>query len=57
RIIDAIRETWDSDNEEIPKYAARTMGPKEAFDLLKKEKHEWVWTPDEWYRERGLLKG
>jgi glucose-6-phosphate 1-dehydrogenase len=24
---------------------------------LKKEKHEWVWTPDEWYRERGLLKG
>ena len=33
------------------------METKEASALLKKENHEWVWTPDEWYRERGLLKG
>ena len=52
-LIDVIREAWDKETSELPTYAARTMGPKAAFDLLEKNGHEWAWQPDLWYRERG----
>jgi len=32
------------------------MGPKAAFDLLAKDGFTWDWQPDNWYRERGILK-
>lgn len=35
-LIDVIREAWDKETSELPTYAARTMGPKAAFDLLEK---------------------
>ena len=31
------------------------MGPEAAFKLLEKDGFEWIWQPDEWYRERGKL--
>ncbi|MGX7030369.1 glucose-6-phosphate dehydrogenase [Vagococcus zengguangii] len=55
RIVDVIRQAWDNDSQPIPTYPAGTMGPAEAFDLLAKDQHEWVYKPDEWYREHGLL--
>lgn len=55
RIVDVIRQAWDQDSSDVPQYPARTMGPKEAYDLLAKDGFEWIWTPDEWYRERNLL--
>lgn len=56
RIIDVIRQAWDKQTPEFPNYAAGTMGPKAAYDLLEKDGFEWIWRPDEWYRERNLLK-
>lgn len=55
KLVDSIREAWDMDTKPIPKYAAGTMGPQEAFDLLKHDGREWFWQPDKWYREHGLL--
>lgn len=55
-IVDRIREVWDQEEPDFPNYAAGTMGPQAAFDLLAKDGFEWNWHPDEWYRERGLLK-
>jgi len=55
RIVDVIRQTWDQDTTELPQYPARSMGPKEAYDLLEKDGFEWIWQPDQWYREKGLL--
>ncbi|MEO1773036.1 glucose-6-phosphate dehydrogenase [Candidatus Enterococcus ferrettii] len=54
-IVDRIRQTWDQSTPEFPNYAAGTMGPKAAFELLEKNGHEWNWHPDNWYRERGKL--
>jgi glucose-6-phosphate 1-dehydrogenase len=54
-LVDVIREAWDNDEQPVPKYEAGTMGPQEAFDLLEKSNRHWVWMPDRWYRERGLL--
>ncbi|MFV0556452.1 MAG: glucose-6-phosphate dehydrogenase [Lactovum sp.] len=54
-LIDVIREAWDKNDQKLPNYAAGTMGPKEAFELLEKSGHHWQWTPDIWYKERGLL--
>ncbi|KAF1301356.1 MULTISPECIES: glucose-6-phosphate dehydrogenase [Enterococcus] len=55
RIVDVIRGVWDKDTPDFPNYAAGTMGPQAAFDLLEKDGFEWIWQPDEWYRERNLL--
>lgn len=38
-----------------PNYAAGTMGPQAAFDLLEKDGFTWEWQPDNWYRDRGQL--
>lgn len=54
-IVDAIREAWDAKTEDFPNYASGTMGPKAAFDLLEQDGFEWIWQPDEWYRENGKL--
>jgi glucose-6-phosphate 1-dehydrogenase len=55
RVVDVIRQAWDQDHSVLPQYPARTMGPKEAYDLLEKDGFKWIWAPDEWYRERNLL--
>lgn len=55
-IVDVIRRAWDKQEADIPTYKAGTMGPEEAFDLIKRDDYDWVWKPDEWYRERDLLK-
>jgi glucose-6-phosphate 1-dehydrogenase len=54
-LIDVVRQAWDEDNSAIPEYEVGSMGPDAAFDLLANDGHNWYWTPDEWYRERGLL--
>ncbi|MGM0215585.1 glucose-6-phosphate dehydrogenase [Enterococcus sp. AZ109] len=54
-IVDCIKKTWDQITPDFPNYAAGTMGPKASFDLLNKNGHDWIWTPDNWYRERGKL--
>ncbi|MGX7329524.1 glucose-6-phosphate dehydrogenase [Enterococcus bulliens] len=55
RIVDVIRHAWDNETPDFPNYAAGTMGPQAAYDLLAKDGFEWIWTPDEWYRKRDLL--
>jgi glucose-6-phosphate 1-dehydrogenase len=54
-LIDVIRNAWDAENKAPEAYPVGTMGPQCAFDLLKKDGHQWRWAPDDWYRERGLL--
>lgn len=55
RIVDVIREAWDKETSPIPTYKAGSMGPKESFDLLERDGREWVWQPDEWYKDKDLL--
>jgi glucose-6-phosphate 1-dehydrogenase len=55
RIVDVIRHAWDQETPDFPNYAAGTMGPQAAYDLLAADGFEWIWRPDEWYRERDLL--
>ena len=55
KIVDTIRETWDKGNVNFPNYPAGSMGPQCSFDLLEKEGKQWVWHPDTWYKEQGLL--
>lgn len=55
RIVDVIRRAWDKDSNPIPTYPSATMGPKCAFDLLKNDGFDWIWKPDEWYRENNKL--
>lgn len=55
RIVDAIRQAWDQTEPDFPNYEAGTMGPKAAYDLVAKDGFQWIWEPDEWYRERDLL--
>lgn len=54
-IVDVIRQAWDQTKPDFPNYKAGTMGPEAAFKLLEKDGFEWIWQPDEWYRERGKL--
>ena len=54
-LIDVIRNAWDAQSDPLPTYPARSMGPKEAFDLLNKDGRTWHWQPDQWYRERGYF--
>lgn len=35
-LIDVIRQAWDEAHQDLPKYPAASMGPQEAFELLKK---------------------
>lgn len=55
RIVDVIRNTWDKEDASPLPYSAGTMGPKEAFELLEKSGSTWIWQPDDWYKDRGLL--
>ncbi|KAF1297159.1 glucose-6-phosphate dehydrogenase [Enterococcus sp. JM4C] len=54
-LVDVIRSVWDKTTPDFPNYAAGTMGPKAAFDLLEQDGFQWIWEPDVWYRERGKL--
>jgi glucose-6-phosphate 1-dehydrogenase len=55
-LIDQIVDTWQADKSPLYPYQAGSMGPRESFDLLEKYDTSWVWQPDHWYRERGLLQ-
>lgn len=55
RIVDVIRHAWDKETPDFPNYPSGTMGPQCAFDLLSRDGFEWIWHPDEWYREHGKL--
>lgn len=54
-LIDRIVALWQTNQVPLHPYPAGTMGPQAIFDLLEQAGHHWVWTPDVWYRERGLL--
>ncbi len=56
RLIDRIVQLWQSQQVPLHTYPAGTMGPQAAFDLLEKHGVSWHWHPDDWYRDRGLLK-
>ena len=56
KIIDRIEEAWAEEESPLHLYAAGTMGPEAAFDMLEKFGARWHWKPDNWYRERDLLK-
>lgn len=43
RYIDAIRTAWEADPSDLFKYPVNTNGPKEAYELLEKENHHWIW--------------
>ncbi len=55
QIVDGIRDYWDNENPKLPTYPAGSMGPIESFELIEKDNRHWIWQPDEWYKERGLL--
>ena len=55
-LIDQIVSTWQADKSPLYPYQSGSMGPDESFDLLEQYDTSWVWQPDHWYRERGLLK-
>lgn len=55
KIVDVIRQAWDNDTCDMPNYEGGSMGPKSAFDLLEKDGHQWVWKPDNWYKEHGKM--
>ncbi|MBZ3646708.1 glucose-6-phosphate dehydrogenase [Enterococcus hirae] len=55
-IVDVIRKAWDQVEPDFPNYKAGTMGPEAAFELLEKDGFEWIWQPDDWYRDRGKLE-
>ena len=55
KIVDGIKETWEKETTPIPHYPAGSMGPECAFELLEKEGHKWIWEPDAWYKNQGLL--
>lgn len=55
RVVDVIREVWDTSTPDFPNYASGTMGPESAFTLLEQDGFEWFWQPDVWYREKGHL--
>ncbi|SJZ78083.1 glucose-6-phosphate 1-dehydrogenase [Pilibacter termitis] len=55
-LIDVIRSAWDKNPKELATYKARTMGPKESYELLEKDGRSWAWKPEEWYIERGMLE-
>lgn len=56
KIVDAIKLGFEQSHNKLAKYPARTMGPKESDDLLGKDGNAWVWQPENWYIEHGLLK-
>lgn len=43
KYIDAIREVWDQDASNLLQYPVNTNGPTEAFNLLEKDGHKWIW--------------
>lgn len=54
-IVDRIRAAWDHVIPSFPNYAAGTMGPQDAFDLLEDEGHHWIWKPERWYKDHDKL--
>lgn len=55
QFIDQVVGIWQDNQVPLHYYPAGSMGPQAAFDLLESYGSNWVWTPDVWYRERGLL--
>ncbi|WP_412990021.1 glucose-6-phosphate dehydrogenase [Pediococcus siamensis] len=46
RIVDVIRQTWDSEEAEFPNYVSGTMGPQAANELLARDHRTWVYNPN-----------
>ncbi|KRL03050.1 glucose-6-phosphate dehydrogenase [Liquorilactobacillus capillatus] len=44
KFVDAIRSTWDQQQDSLAEYASGSMGPKVADDLLVRDGHKWVFT-------------
>lgn len=43
KYIDAIRAAWKKDASTLKFYPVMNNGPKEAFELLEKNGHQWIW--------------
>lgn len=43
KYIDAIRAAWEKDKHSLKLYPVMQNGPQEAFELLEKNGHEWIW--------------
>ena len=54
-LIDKIVGSWQLDKTPLQYYPAGSMGPTKSFALLEKYDTSWIWQPDIWYKERGLL--
>ncbi len=42
RIVDVVRQNWDSQKTDFPNYVSGTMGPKAAQELLTRDHRDWV---------------
>lgn len=42
RIVDVIREAWDSEKADFPNYVSGSMGPQASQDLLKRDHRNWI---------------
>jgi glucose-6-phosphate 1-dehydrogenase len=56
KLIDPIVQAWADKEAPLHHYPVGSMGPEAAVnELLSEFNTEFVWKPDLWYRERGLL--
>ncbi|MGC3083210.1 glucose-6-phosphate dehydrogenase, partial [Enterococcus faecium] len=54
-MVFVILNGWDKTQPDFPNYIAGSLGPKAAFELLENDGFEWIWQPDNRYREPGKL--
>lgn len=45
KLVDVIREAWDSEDANFPNYESGSMGPKAADELLTNDGRNWVFNP------------
>lgn len=43
KYIDRIRKGWQETTAHLAFYSSRTLGPKEANELLENHNHHWIW--------------
>ena len=47
KIVDVVRQVWDSQKPDFPNYESGSMGPKAADDLLARDGRRWVFNPNQ----------